>query len=286
MQLSLLTAFLGGVLALLSPCGALLLPAFFASSLGRRLRVAGHGLIFYAGLVVTLVPLGLGLGALGSLLVHHRDVLIATTSIVLLILGLLQAAGFGFELAKLLPGAVTLQQRAHQRHGVTRTFLLGAASGVAGFCAGPILGAILTLAMARGNTLEAGLLLASYGLGMVVPLVILASVWSRLKPRALGVLRGRAFTVAGRQFHSTSVVTGLLIALVGVVFWATNGLVTMPSLIPASVLAALQSYSGVLASPIVDAAVIVTGIVVGVIARGIRRTRRQTTDDQPARRAP
>ena len=94
MEISVITAFLGGVLAILSPCGALLLPAFFASVIGRRPRLILHGAIFYLGLVVTLVPLGLGIGALGNLLTVYRDVLIITTSIVLIVLGWL-AAGFG-----------------------------------------------------------------------------------------------------------------------------------------------------------------------------------------------
>src|SRR5690625_2331351 len=160
MEISLLTAFLGGVLAILSPCGALLLPAFFASVIGRRMRLLVHGAVFFLGLVITLVPLGLGLGAVGNLLTTYRDALIIATAVILVVLGLAQAAGFGFDMAKALPGAEGLQQRAHRRTGVLRTLLLGAASGVAGFCAGPILGAILTLAVAQGNSLGAGLMVA------------------------------------------------------------------------------------------------------------------------------
>lgn len=274
MEISLLTAFLGGVLALMSPCGALLLPAFFASIVGRRMRLIMHGAVFYLGLAVTLVPLGLGLGAIGGLLVEYRDVLIATTSIVLVALGLAQAAGFGFDMSKALPGAGSLQGRAHSRTGFVRTLLLGAASGVAGFCAGPILGAILTLAVAQGSTLTAGLMLAVYGLGMVVPLMVLAAVWNKLSPRAVGLLRGRGFRLLGRDLHTTSVVTGLLIAAVGVVFWMTNGLVTAPSLLPTGIQQSLQSYSGVLASPLVDALVVGGIVVVAVVVWGVRRSRR------------
>lgn len=263
MEITLLTAFFGGVLALLSPCGALLLPAFFASTLGNRLRLLLHGGIFYLGLALTLVPLGLGLGALGTLVTSYREVMIIATSAILVLLGLAQALGFGFDMSKYLPGAGDLQQKAHSRSGALRTFLLGAASGVAGFCAGPILGAILTLAMAQGDTLRAGFMLAVYGAGMVVPLIGLAAIWTRLGPRAMKVLRGRGFTVLGRQLHTTSVVTGLLIAGVGVLFWTTNGLVTAPSLLPAEIDRWLQSNSGLLASPVFNA------VVVAVIAISI-----------------
>lgn len=276
MEISLLTSFLGGVLALLSPCGALLLPAFFAASIGRRMQLLAHGGIFYLGLVITLVPLGLGLGALGSLLVTYRDALVIGTAVVLIVLGLIQAAGFGFDVAKMLPGTDALQQRAHQHQGVLRTLLLGAASGVAGFCAGPILGAILTLAVAQGEPLNAGLMLAVYGLGMVIPLIGLAAVWSRLGPRAKRVLRGRGFRFLGRDLHTTSVFTGLLIAAVGVLFWATNGLVSAPSLVPTSVQRGLQSYSGVLADPLWDAVVIAAVVIVIVTVWAIRRTKAHT----------
>lgn len=275
MEISLVTAFLGGLLALLSPCGALLLPAFFASVVGQRLRLILHGGIFYLGLVVTLVPLGLGLGAVGNLLTVYRDVLIIATSVILVLLGLAQAAGFGFDMSKALPGTGSLHQRAHQRSGFVRTLLLGAASGVAGFCAGPILGAILTLALAQGDTLNAGVMLAIYGLGMVAPLTILAAVWDKLSPRAMTVLRGRGFRFLGRDLHTTSVITGLLIALMGVVFWTTNGLVSAPSLVPAGIQRALQSYSNVLANPLVDAIILGAVVLIVVVIWAVRRSRSQ-----------
>lgn len=53
-----LAALLGGLLALLSPCSALLLPAFFAYSIDSTSRLLARTGIFYAGLASTLVPLG------------------------------------------------------------------------------------------------------------------------------------------------------------------------------------------------------------------------------------
>lgn len=51
-------ALLGGLLALVSPCSALLLPAFFAYSIDSAARLLARTGIFYAGLATTLVPLG------------------------------------------------------------------------------------------------------------------------------------------------------------------------------------------------------------------------------------
>jgi len=261
-DIGLLAAFAGGVLALLSPCGALLLPAFFASTIGPNPRLIVHSAAFYLGLVVTLVPLGLGLGALGELAVTHRNLMIGSVSVLLIGLGIVQALGFGFDLGRFLPGT----ERMAKRTGLIRTVLLGATGGVAGFCTGPILGAVLTLAMTRGNTVSAGLLLAIYGLGMVVPLAALAAGWDRIGDRALRVLRGRGFTVRGRHFHTTSLITGVLMIALGIAFYTTNGLVDAPELLSADTQATLQEQLSRLGGPVVDiiailiaASVVLTG---------------------------
>lgn len=278
MDIGLVTAFLGGTLAILSPCGALLLPAFFASAVGAGPRLLLHGSIFYLGLLLVLVPLGVGAGAIGTLFLAHRTWIIGIASAILVIFGFLQIFGVGFDAAKMLPGGQVLQQRASSSVGLVKTFLLGAASGVAGFCAGPILGAVLTLAAAQGNLFTAGTLLAVYGAGMVVPLLIIAALWGRIGDRGRRVLRGRSFTVFGREFHTTSVATGVLIVIVGIVFWVTNGLVDMPSLLPTSVLAWLQGQTSILANGWVDLAAI---LAIGVVALLIwRRVRSRATSDE------
>ncbi|GAA1486941.1 cytochrome c biogenesis CcdA family protein [Brachybacterium fresconis] len=257
MEIGILTAFLGGALALLSPCGAFLLPGFFAATVISRARLVPHALAFYLGLVLTLVPLGIGAGALGTMFAQHRTVLVIVTSVILIVLGAMHALGLGFDLSRALPGIDRAQQASSRGSGLPRTFLLGAVGGVAGFCAGPILGAVLTLAMGQGSMVLAAILLAVYGAGMVVPLMALAAVWDRLSARTRSLLRGREFTVLGRTLHTTTVLTGAVIIALGILFWTTNGLVTMPSLIPTSVLASWQSSSSVLTG---------TGAQIAVIA--------------------
>lgn len=255
MDIGLITAFLGGTLALLSPCGALLLPAFFSSMVGSGPRLLLHGALFYVGLLVVLVPLGVGAGALGSLFVTHRQTIVIFASLILIVLGALQALGFGFDPSKLIPGT-DVRARAQSATGLVRTVLLGAASGVAGFCAGPILGAVLTVAAAKGNAFGAGILLAMYGAGMVLPLLLIAALWQRLGPGGRNRLRGRTFTFLGRELHTISVITGVLIMVVGVVFWMTNGLVNAPELVPPETQAWLQERASVLANPMVDVAAV------------------------------
>lgn len=279
MEIGLLTAFFGGVLALLSPCAAMLMPAFFASTIGTGPRLLLHGAVFYAGLLLVLVPIGLGAGAIGSLFVTHREIIVLVTSALLVVFGILQIFGRGFDPARFLPGAESLQSRAATASGLFKTLLLGAASGIAGFCAGPILGAVLTLAAASGSAFTAGTMLAVYGLGMIAPLLLIAALWRRLGTRGQRLLRGRSFQIGTLRFHTTSVLTGVLLIGVGVVFWTTNGLVSAPSLIPTGMLAWLQESSSVLANPWFDlAAVLGVGIITLLIWwwRGKRSTTSET----------
>ena len=87
-------AFLGGAAAILSPCAALLLPAFFAYAFGEdRSRLVGRTVLFWVGTLLTLVPLGLGAGALGSALAAHRGTLTLVGGVLLIVFGALQALG-------------------------------------------------------------------------------------------------------------------------------------------------------------------------------------------------
>ena len=257
MGISLLPAFLGGALALLSPCGALLLPGYLASTVTRRAGLLLHGAVFYVGLLLTLVPLGVGAGALGGLLAQHRAVLVAATSVLLILLGAVHALGIGLDPARVLPGADRLRQASARGSGQSRTFLLGAVGGVAGVCAGPVLGAVLTLALGQGGILRAAVLLAAYGAGMVVPLLLLTLTWEKLGPRSRRLLRGRPLALGPLTLHSTTLLTGLLIIALGVLFWTTNGLISLPSLVPTRVLAQWQESLAPLSS---------TGVQIAVIA--------------------
>ncbi|MCM3661371.1 cytochrome c biogenesis CcdA family protein [Georgenia satyanarayanai] len=241
MEVSLAAAFLGGALALLSPCGALLLPAFFAATVGSRLRLLLHGGLFFLGLCLTLVPLGLGASLVGSLLTTHRELVITGAGWLIIVFGAAQVLGLGFDVSRLLPGARSVQSTAPRNGAAARSLLLGTVSGVAGFCSGPILGAVLTMAATEPSQLLAGVMLAVYGAGMVVPLVLIAALWSRLGTAGRARLRGRAWQVGSVQLHSTSVVTGLLLVVVGVVFLRTNGMASLPQLVPAQLLGRLQS---------------------------------------------
>lgn len=212
-------ALAGGILALLSPCGALLLPSFFAYAFDHPGTLLARTGVFYAGLITTLVPLGVSASSLTIFVRSNQETVVTTAGFVIIGLGLFVAFGGGFFLA----GRRTRERGATAGTSTGSVYVLGLAYGLTGFCTGPILGSILVLAAAGGQPVRGGLLLAVYALGMVVPLVLLSLVWGRLGERPHRWLRGRDVRLGRFTFHSTSLVSGLLMALVGVVMVVSGG---------------------------------------------------------------
>src|SRR5215204_5146728 len=166
---SFLASFLGGPLSLLSPCSALVLPAFFAYAFQSRGELVGRTVIFYLGLCATLVPLGRGISAVSGLVYGHRSTLITVSGLVIIALGVIQALGGGFSF-----GPIERLRGGIKGSSLLATFSLGAVYGFAGFCSGPILGAVLTVAATSGSALRGAGLLATYAAGMAAPLFIMA----------------------------------------------------------------------------------------------------------------
>ncbi|MDP1720960.1 MAG: cytochrome c biogenesis CcdA family protein [Candidatus Nanopelagicaceae bacterium] len=211
-------AFLGGVLALISPCSALLLPSFFAYSFQRPGRLLWRTSLFYLGLATTLVPLGVGSSFASRLFYGHREILISVAGWTIIGLGVVQFAGGGF--------AFKPAQRAQSRIQVqsnTSVFALGAVYGLAGFCSGPILGSVLMVAATSGQPIRGGALLAVYALGMSAPLFLLALIWDRFNLGTNRWLRGREIRLGRVHLHSTSLISGLLFIGIGVLFLRYDG---------------------------------------------------------------
>ncbi|MFC6285471.1 cytochrome c biogenesis CcdA family protein [Nocardioides sp. GCM10027113] len=220
-EVTTLAAVAAGVLALPSPCSALLLPSFFAYAFASPTALVGRTAVFYLGLASTLVPLGVGASAASTLFYGHRALLISVAGWTVIGLGVLQILGRGFA----VPGVGRLHAGVMGRDGARwlSTYLLGSVYGLAGFCSGPVLGAILTVAATRDTPVAGGLLLAAYAFGMTVPLFLLALAWTRFDLGRRGWLRGRSVRLGPVTAHTTSLVSGLLLVGVGVLFVRYDG---------------------------------------------------------------
>ncbi len=278
-----LVAFLGGLLALLSPCSALLLPSFFAYAFSGGSKLLARTGVFFLGLATVLVPLGVGSSALGSLLTMHRPAVIVIAGWLIIVLGVAQILGGGWSTGP----AARLQDRSIARGTWVSTAVLGGAYGLAGFCTGPILGAVLTVAAAGGDPIRGALLLGIYGLGMAAPLFALAGLWQRFDLGRRAWLRGREFRLGPLRLHTTSAISGVMFVAVGAVFLLFDGtagfLAPDPrlSLGAENVVAALGAHV-----PDVVVLVVLAAAVVAITWWRLRRTPARgaaSTDTSPVR---
>lgn len=259
-------AFLGGLAALLSPCAAMLLPSFFAFAFGSsRSRLLGRTGLFYVGLLITLVPLGLAAGALGALLATHRSTLALVGGIVLIVLGLLQVFGISFNIPGLRSGGGT---------SPVAIIALGAVYGLAGACTGPLLGAVLTMAAVGGSPLYGALLLAMFGAGMVVPLIVLSWVWD--STRLSEKLRPRPLTIGPVTTSVWGVVSGAIFIVLGVLFLTTDATSALGGIFDARQQLALETTLGRFGEVIPDlGALLVIAAIAGLIVWQVKRPRRE-----------
>ncbi|WP_149259865.1 cytochrome c biogenesis CcdA family protein [Actinomadura sp. K4S16] len=282
MSIGYLAAFLGGVLTLFSPCSALLLPAFFAYSFTGRTRLVSRTAVFYLGLCTTLVPLGAAGAMAGRLFYGHRDLLVALGGWTIIALGAAQIAGLGFGSAR-LQGLAT--RRGHAGSALS-VGLLGSVYGLSGFCAGPLLGGILTVSAVGGNALYGASLLALYALGMAVPLFVLALLWDRFDLGRRRGLRGRPVRLGPLRVHSTSLVGGLFFIVLGTVFLVFDGTSALPGFVDPDTEFAMEESVARIGAAVPD------GLLLGVLAavaaaaagaflwRGLRGGRRQRTGER------
>src|SRR3954471_12341371 len=97
LEASFLVAFAGGLLSLLAPCSAMLLPAFFAYAVTNRTELLGRTLLFLAGLCTVFVPLGLGASLVASLLLDYRQTTITVAGLLMILFGVMELIGLGFS---------------------------------------------------------------------------------------------------------------------------------------------------------------------------------------------
>ncbi|ARH93288.1 cytochrome c biogenesis CcdA family protein [Streptomyces sp. MOE7] len=259
-----LAAFLGGALALISPCSALLLPAFFAYSLASPGRLLARTGVFYLGLATTLVPLGAASTAASRLFNGHRELLVAVGGWVVIALGVAQILGLGFASRRAQAAAARITPRS-----AVSTFLLGCVYGLAGFCAGPILGAVLTVTAVSGNPVYGASMLAVYALGMALPLFVLALLWDRFRLGGRGWLRGRELRLGPLRLHTTSLLSGLFFIGIGVLFLRFNGTSALPGVLDADSEFRVEEWATRIGNGVPDAVLVAVGalLVAGVLGR-------------------
>ena len=219
MSINFTIAYIGGLVTFLAPCGAFLLPAFFACAFEDRSRLLQRILVFLTGLVIALVPLGFAAGGLGGWLLSNSHLLTLIVGVIITVLGIAQVLALPLPklpLPRALGGAT--------RPSVIGIFLFGISYGLAGSgCTGPILGAVLSAATLTGSSLRGGALMFWYALGMFTPVALLSLIWGSLTARQQRLFHPRPLKFLGRQTTWGSLVSGLVFTLVGVLLLITRG---------------------------------------------------------------
>ncbi|MEV0912713.1 cytochrome c biogenesis CcdA family protein [Streptomyces sp. NPDC049967] len=270
-------ALLGGLLALLSPCSALLLPAFFAYSINSASRLLARTGIFYAGLATTLVPLGAAGSYAGRLFYGHRDALVLGAGWLIIVLGAAQIVGLGFASRRI----AALSGRIRPTTAVS-VYALGAVYGLAGFCAGPILGSVLTVAAVSGSPAYGGLLLAVYALGMAMPLFLLALVWERFELGRRAWLRGRVLRIGRFELHTTSLLSGLFFIGLGAMFLVYDGTTALPGLLDVDQSFAVEQWAQGVGEQVPDGVLLGAVVAVVLLVLAVRTVRRRAAADADA----
>ena len=181
-------AFLAGMASFLSPCVFSLVPVYISYLSGRTLALntgigAGefqtnrwetlsHGLAFVIGFSIVFVTLGMAASAIGGMLFDMRSMLSKVGGVLVIIFGLHMT---GIIRIPFLEYDLRPRTRMDQSRSYLSSILLGIFFS-AGWspCVGPILGAILTLALNGGSISQGVSLLSSYSAGLAIPFLITA----------------------------------------------------------------------------------------------------------------
>ncbi len=212
-------AFLAGLASFLSPCCFSLVPAYIGYLGGRaaggeatennRLITFTHGLAFVLGFSFVFVTLGVASSAFGHFLFDARFVLAKIGGIVVIIFGLHMIGVFRIPFLE-------YDARVHQLPDRKWGYLSSALMGVffsAGWapCVGPVLGAILTLAMNGGSISTGVSLLSAYSAGLAIPFLV----------AALGVgWVSLTLKKYGKVMHYIEMVMGVVLVGVGIMLFA------------------------------------------------------------------
>lgn len=175
-------AFLAGLASFLSPCVFSLVPAYIGYLGGRaaggeaagnnRWTTFSHGLAFVLGFSVVFVLLGVAASAFGGLLYDLRNILAKVGGLVVVVFGLHMMGVFRIPF---LEYDTRVQELPDPKWGYLSSALLGVFFS-AGWspCVGPVLGAILTLALNGGSVSRGASLLTAYSAGLAIPFLLAA----------------------------------------------------------------------------------------------------------------
>ena len=215
-SISLIAAFFAGMVALFAPCCiTFLLPSYLANIFREKGRVFWMTMIFGLGIATVLVPVALGIRAIGQLFQQYHTQMYVIGGLFMILLGLMELTG-----RKIVLPMFNLTIDLNRRHDAWSIYLLGIFSGITTSCCTPVLAGVLTLSFLSPTFLWAGLAGLAYVFGMVAPLMVMAYFLEKINWQKLPQLRTKSFRMGRKQILISDAVAGILYTSVGIIFSA------------------------------------------------------------------
>lgn len=219
-------AFAVGFVSFVSPCVLPLVPGYLSTISGvsfaelqagrRRIKVLGPAVLFCLAFTAMFIALGVTATGLGQTLQDHRQTLRHVAGIVIAAMGVLFIATLFVPLLNREWRPELLLRRASAGGPI----VAGLAFAVAWLpCTGPTLGAILTAASTQATVGRGAVLLTFYALGLAVPFLLSALVFTRV---------AGLFRFFRRHFQVITVISGVILIAMGVLLF-TNELTRLNS---------------------------------------------------------
>lgn len=213
-------AMLAGLASFLSPCVLSLVPAYVGYLSGRSITAEGsvienrwgtvaHGLAFVLGFSAVFIMLGATASVIGTLLYDARSLLTKVGGVVVVIFGL---HTMGVVHIPFLDYDTRKQYTPRPGLGFFSSALMGVffSAGWAP-CVGPVLGAVLTLALNSDGVNRGVVLLTGYSIGLGIPFLLAAA--------GIGSI-SRILRRYGRYLKYVSMATGAFLIIVGVLLFS------------------------------------------------------------------
>ena len=203
-------ALAAGAVSIASPCAWPLIPGYLAyvsgvpvGETGHTRRVIGASALFVLGFAIVFTALGATASLLGAFLLRNLSLITKISGVFVVVMGLAMLGVFRlpflyrekrFDLSRV-------------RSGPAGAVPLGMAFAFGWTpCIGPVLSAIFALATSAPTVSKGALLLFVYSLGMGIPFLLFAFVYSRA---------GRTFGALQRHGRAMERTGGVLLVLIG-----------------------------------------------------------------------
>lgn len=219
-NVSLVTAYIGGLVAFFSPCLIPLLPSYFSIITGYtfkdlyglnfnrlRARIFLSSVFFVVGFSIVFSVMGMSSSLIGAFLLTYNTLFARIGGALLILLGLMQLGVFHFEFLQF--DYAWNVQRKLARLGYITAFITGVTFAFIWIpCIGAVLGAILLIASTSQSGMDGFLLLMSFSLGIGTPFLLLGLFF----PTVFAF-----FQTKKKLFHYLSIIAGIIMVCFGII---------------------------------------------------------------------